>query len=92
MHIGMLVDMPSGQIAVRLDLGLLADLDALIARGGFDSRAAAVRRGLEIVLRLAREAEIDAAVVAGYTRTPPTDWEDSHALVSMIQSIEEEPW
>lgn len=92
MHIGMLVDMPSEQIAVRLDSGLLADLDALIAQGGFDSRAAAVRRGLEIVLRLAREAEIDAAVVAGYTRTPPTDWEDSHALVSMIQSIEEEPW
>jgi Arc/MetJ-type ribon-helix-helix transcriptional regulator len=92
MHIGMLTDMPSEQIAVRLDSGLLADLDALIARGGFDSRAAAVRRGLEIVLRLACEAEVDAATVAGYTRIPPTDWEDSHALISMIQSIEEEPW
>ena len=92
MHIGMLANMPSEQIAVRLDSELLAGLDTLVAQGEFDSRAAAVRRGLEIVLRLARERGIDEKVVAGYTRIPPTDWEDAHALVSMIESLDEEPW
>lgn len=92
MHIGMLADMPSEQIAVRLESDLLAALDSLVAQGEFASRAAAVRRGLEIVLRLARERRIDEEIVAGYTRIPPTDWEDTHALVSMIESIDEEPW
>lgn len=92
MHIGMLVNMPSEQIAVRLDSGLLGDLDELVAGGEFDSRAAAVRRGLEIVLRLAKERRIDDAVVAGYTQIPPTEWEDTHALVATIESIEDEQW
>jgi Arc/MetJ-type ribon-helix-helix transcriptional regulator len=92
MHIGMLIDMPSEQIAVRLDSDLLAALDSLVEQGDFDSRAAAVRRGLEIVVRLARERGIDEKVVAGYTRVPPTEWEDTHALLSMVESIDEEPW
>ncbi len=92
MHIGMLMNMPSEQIAVRLDPELLADLDELVTTGEFDSRAAAVRRGLEIVVRLAKERRIDEAVVAGYTQTPPTGWEDTHALVATIESIEDEQW
>ncbi|MCP3973287.1 MAG: hypothetical protein GY720_02200 [bacterium] len=84
--------MPSEQIAVRLDSEMLARLDGLVGRGEFDSRAAAVRRGLEIVLRLAKERRIDAAMVAGYTRIPPTVWEDTHALVATIDSIEDEQW
>lgn len=92
MHIGMLMNVPSEQIAVRLNSELLAKLDDLVDRGEFDSRAAAVRRGLEIVLRLATESRIDEAVVAGYTQTPPTAWEDANALVATIESIEDERW
>ena len=88
----MLSGVATEQIAVRLDTELLAHLDELVGRGEFDSRAAAVRRGLEILLRLAKERRIDDVIVAGYTQNPPTEWEDTHALVATVQSIEDEQW
>ena len=54
------------QIAVRLAVDDLKRLDAAIARGAFPSRAAAVRAGLDRLLREEREAEIAEAYRRGY--------------------------
>lgn len=84
--------MASEQIAVRLPEDLLARLDELVARGGYESRAAAVRAGIQAVLELERHQRIDAAVVEGYRRIRPTSAEKEAALASLREAIAEEPW
>jgi len=68
MHVGMSV-----QIAVRLGVEDLKRLDAAVARGAFASRAAAVRAGLDQLLREEREARIAEAYRRGYARDPDED-------------------
>jgi Arc/MetJ-type ribon-helix-helix transcriptional regulator len=84
--------MSSEQIAVRLPEDLLRQLDDLVARGGYPSRAAAVRAGIEAVMALERRREIDQAVVDGYRRVPATKAETDGALSSLRDAIAEEPW
>jgi len=84
--------MASGQIAVRLPEELLAVLDDLVSRGVYDTRAAAVRAGIEAVLELDRRRLTDLAVVEGYRRTPPTEVERAAAIASLREAILEEPW
>ena len=84
--------MSSDQIAVRLPKSLLADLDDLVARGVYESRAAAVRAGIEAITELDRRRATDIAVVEGYRRTPPTEAERQAALASLREAILEEPW
>ena len=84
--------MPTEQIAVRLPVELLGELDALVASGAYDSRAAAVRAGVEVVTELERRRSIDSAMVAGYRRTPPTAAEHNAALASLRVAIAEEAW
>ena len=84
--------MQTQQIAVRLPLPLLADLDELVASGAYSSRAEAVRAGVEAVTRLEQRRQIDRAIVEGYTRQPPTEAEDRAALASLREAILEEPW
>ena len=84
--------MQTQQIAVRLPLPLLADLDELVASGAYRSRAEAVRAGVEAVTRLEQRRQIDRAIVEGYTRQPPTEAEDRAALASLREAILEEPW
>ncbi len=88
----MLIGMQTQQVAVRLPLALLATVDRLVAEGVYPSRAAAVRAGLEAIAEAERGRAIDDAVVAGYTRVPPTDDEDAAALTSLREAIAEEPW
>jgi Arc/MetJ-type ribon-helix-helix transcriptional regulator len=88
----MLLAMATEQIAVRLPEELLAVLDNLVARGVYDSRAAAVRAGIEIVLDLDRRQLTDLAVVEGYRRMPPTESEREAAIASLRDAILEEPW
>lgn len=85
-------DVATEQIAVRLPEAQLELLDDLVARGVYDSRAAAVRAGIEVVAELDRRQQIDRAVVDGYRRNPPTDAEASAAIASMRDAIAEEPW
>lgn len=61
------------QIAVRLAEEDLQRLDAAIARGAFASRAAAVRSGLDAVLREEREREIAAAYRRAYAGREPDE-------------------
>jgi Arc/MetJ-type ribon-helix-helix transcriptional regulator len=83
---------PTEQIAVRLPEDQLALLDDLVSRGVYESRAAAVRAGVEAVLELARRREADRAIVEGYRTQPPTRAEQAAALGSMRDAIAEEPW
>ncbi|MGH8993078.1 MAG: hypothetical protein ACRDYV_07545 [Acidimicrobiia bacterium] len=84
--------MSTEQIAVRLPLDLLVQLDDLVARGVYPSRAAAVRAGVEAIAELDRRRTVDRAVVEGYRRHPPTAVENAAALASLRQAIREEPW
>lgn len=84
--------MKTEQIAVRLPEELLAELDELVARGMFESRAAAVRAGIEAVTAAARRQAVDRAVADGYRRTPQTRAEELAALASLREAIAEEPW
>ncbi|MHB1930250.1 MAG: ribbon-helix-helix domain-containing protein [Acidimicrobiales bacterium] len=84
--------MATEQIAVRLPEELLDALDALVAGGIYDSRAAAVRAGIEAITALERRHQTDRAIVAGYLRTPPTSAEHDAAIASIRDAIAEEPW
>ena len=80
------------QIAVRLPVEQLEVLDDLVSRGVYDSRAAAVRAGIEAVLELDRRRQDDDAIVKGYREKPPTDSEQAAAMSSLREAIAEEPW
>lgn len=84
--------MATEQIAVRLPEKLLGELDALVASGVYESRAAAVRAGVEAITALEHRRQIDRAIVAGYQLTPPTALDHDAALVSLRDAIAEEPW
>lgn len=84
--------MGTEQIAVRLPGELLAKLDDLVRRGVYESRAAAVRAGIETLMELDRRRQTDRAVIDGYRRTPPTRAEDEAAIASLRDAITEEPW
>lgn len=84
--------MATEQIAVRLPEELLAVLDDLVARGVYESRAAAVRSGIEAVVELDRRRLTDRAIIGGYRRVPPTDAEREAAISSLRDAIVEEPW
>jgi Arc/MetJ-type ribon-helix-helix transcriptional regulator len=80
------------QIAVRLPEELLHQLDALVASGVYQSRAAAVRAGVEAITALERRHEVDRVIVTGYEHIPPTATEHDAALTSLRDAIADEPW
>jgi len=82
----------SEQVAVRLPGELLDQLDDLVARGVYPSRAAAVRAGIEAITEWERRRETDRAVVEGYRRIPATATEKDAAVASLREAIAEEPW
>lgn len=84
--------MATEQIAVRLPEELLELLDDLVARGVYQSRAAAVRAGIEAVLGADQRRLTDDAIIDGYHRTPPTEAEGHAAIGSLKDAILEEPW
>lgn len=84
--------MSSEQIAVRLPKELLAKLDELVRSGAYESRAAAVRAGVEAIALLEQRRAVDRSIIEGYVRTPPTPPEEGAALESLREAIAEEPW
>jgi len=84
--------MATEQIAVRLPTEQLADLDALVDRGVYATRAAAVRAGIAALVELDRRRSDDRSIVEGYQGMPPTDAETSAAVASLREAIVEEPW
>ncbi len=84
--------MTTEQIAIRLPAELLMELDDLVRRGVYQTRAAAVRAGVEALTELDRRRRIDNAMVEGYRQAPPTRVEDEAAIASLRDAILEEPW
>ncbi|MGI8900681.1 MAG: ribbon-helix-helix domain-containing protein [Nocardioides sp.] len=84
--------MATQQIAVRLPERLLGELDELVAKGSYESRAAAVRAGVEAIIALEDRQRIDQAILEGYGRIPPQAGEDDGAIESLRDAIAEEPW
>lgn len=84
--------MASEQIAVRLPQDLLVKLDNLVRSGVYQSRAAAVRAGIEAIAQTERRRELDQSIIDGYTRIPPTRLEEEDGLASLRHAIAEEPW
>lgn len=69
------------QIPLRIPDEDLTELDAAIARGSFPNRSAALRAGLELLLREERERAIDDAYRRGYGEHPQEDWIGTDGLV-----------
>ena len=82
----------STQLAIRLPDELLHDLDWLILRLNYDSRAEAVRDALVKLIDQERRREIGEQIAEGYRRMPQTEEEIASAYESLRQSIDEEPW
>ena len=80
------------QIALKLPDELVGALDALVARGRFPSRSAAVRRGIEVVVAEQQRELLDTAYVEGYRNFPETEEELREAERLAVQSIADEPW
>ena len=67
---------------VQLSDELVAALDERAARHGV-SRSHLIREAIETYLETGRDAEIDAAIVKGYTRIPPPGhdpWAEAAAI------------
>ena len=84
--------MATEQIAVRLADDLVAGLDDLVKRGVYESRAAAVRAGVEAVVEMERRRKVDDDIVEGYRRKPLKGAERDAAIASLRDAIVEEPW
>jgi metal-responsive CopG/Arc/MetJ family transcriptional regulator len=78
------------QTLVQLTDELLALLDQRAAQTG-RSRSDLIRAAVERDLKGDREAAIDAAIVEGYTRIPPPEY-DKWAEASAKRSVADEPW
>jgi Arc/MetJ-type ribon-helix-helix transcriptional regulator len=78
------------QTLVQLSDELIALLDERVARTG-RSRSDLIRAAVERDLQADREAAIDAAIVEGYRRIPPSE-HDPWAEASAKRSIADEPW
>ncbi|MGH2710288.1 MAG: ribbon-helix-helix domain-containing protein [Actinomycetota bacterium] len=84
--------MSTEQIAVRVPTSLLARLDELVKGGLFESRAEALRAGIELLTEIEHRREVDRAIVDGYRREPQTSSEELAALASLRDAISAEPW
>lgn len=77
----------SQQIAIRLPEHDLSLLDDAIARGRFPNRAAALREGLERLLREEREREIEDAYRRGYGEQPQEAWTGELGLAAFAELV-----
>jgi Arc/MetJ-type ribon-helix-helix transcriptional regulator len=78
------------QTLVQLDDAQIAALDERAGRSG-RSRSDLIREAIDLLLRTGESAAIDAAIVAGYTRHPPVEF-DALAWANAKASIAAEPW
>jgi hypothetical protein len=81
--------MPRRQVLVQLDDERLALLDERAARAGH-SRSALIRAAIDEYLEAELDAQIDAAIVAGYEAQPQEA--DPWAQVAAREAIAAEPW
>ena len=80
------------QLVTRVEDGLVAAVDELVAAGVVESRSEAVRLGLQRLVERFRRDRVGAAIVEGYRRRPQGDDEVGWADEATRQMIAEEPW
>ena len=84
------MSMARRQTLVQLDDARLAALDERAAASG-RSRSELVREAIDLLLGMGDAAAVDAAIVRGYARVPPSG-DDPWALESALAAIRAEPW
>lgn len=80
------------QLVTRVEDGLVAAIDELVAEGVVASRSEAVRLGLQILAERHRRSGIGARIVEGYRRQPQTEPEMGWADEATRRMIAEEQW
>ena len=78
------------QTLIQLDDARLAALDERASASG-RSRSDLVREAIDLLLATGDAAAIDAAIVAGYERTPAAE-RDPWAFQGAVAGIKDEPW
>ena len=63
----------SPQVAVRLPTPLLEEIDGLVDSGRFETRADAIRSGIELIVDTERRERIGHSIVGGYARVPQAE-------------------
>jgi Arc/MetJ-type ribon-helix-helix transcriptional regulator len=71
------------QVPVRLTKEEVATLDAAVASGRFPNRSAALRAGLDRLLRDERQRTIDEAYTRGYGEHPQEEWVGAVGLAGL---------
>ena len=79
-------------ITLRVPDEQVAAIDRLLAEGIVESRTAAYVAALDAWLRAERSRALDAAIIDGYTRIPPTAAEVEDAAEQADRSVAAEPW
>jgi Arc/MetJ-type ribon-helix-helix transcriptional regulator len=80
------------QLVTRVEDGLMAAVDELVAAGVVASRSEAVRLGLERLVERYRRDRIGAEIVEGYRRWPQRDVEVGWADEATRRMIADESW
>ena len=78
------------QTLTQLDDARVAALAQRAAASG-RSRSDLVREAVDLLLGTGDTAAVDAAIVAGYERRPPTE-QDAWTLQGALAAIRAEPW
>ena len=80
------------QLVARLDDGLLAEVDRLVADGVVASRSEAVRLGLTRLVDQHQRQRVGRAIVDAYRRQPQTDQELAGLDQATRALVDEEQW
>ena len=80
------------QLVTKVDDGIVATIDQLVAEGEFSSRSDVVRTSLTTFLDEHRRAAVGAKILAGYHQAPETADELAQAEATARSMIAEEPW
>jgi Arc/MetJ-type ribon-helix-helix transcriptional regulator len=75
------------QIPLRISERDLSALDSVVASGRFPSRSAALRAGLDLLLREEHRRAIDEAYRRGYERTPQEEWVGDAGLAAFAAFV-----
>lgn len=82
----------TSQVAVRLDDRMLRELDWLVDRCDFDTRAEAIRAALVVLVKRERDREIDERITAAYAAAPSTPAEAIRPDLSVWNSLDDDDW
>ena len=82
----------STQLAIRLPDELLVDLDWVVHRLKYDSRAEAMRDALVKLIDVERRREIGEQIAEGYRRMPQNEEEMAGSDQAFFDSVGDEPW